>query len=119
VQLDVSLLPVSSRFEPTVVAGPSGVRLSWPSARSRGGAVFYRILRGHQPDIACGGLLNNASDDCQLYADQIGVTRGTTFVDHPPKGRWTYRIGVSANWLNDTSLGDVYVLSTPVLVTTG
>jgi hypothetical protein len=119
VQLDVSLLPVSSRFEPTVVAGPNGVRLSWPSARSRGGAVFYRILRGHQPDIACGGLLNNASDDCQLYTDQVGVTRDTTFVDHPPSGRWTYRIGVSANWLNDTSLGDVYVLSTPVRVTTG
>jgi hypothetical protein len=119
VQLDISLLPVSSAVEPTVLAGPSGVRLSWHAPRSRGGAVFYRILRGHQPDVLCGGRLNNAADDCRLYAEQIGVTRGTTFVDHPPPGRWMYRIGVSANWLNDTTLGDIYVVSTPVPITVG
>jgi hypothetical protein len=51
-----------------------------------------------------------------LYSNQIGVTRGTTFVDHPPAGTWSYRVGVSANWLNDTTLGDVVVLSKPVVV---
>ena len=29
----------------------------------------------------------------------------------------SYRIGLAANWLNDTRLGDVYVVSPPVAVT--
>jgi hypothetical protein len=118
VQLDISLLPVSAALEPKAEAGPNGVSLSWPAARSRGGALFYRVLRGKQPDVSCGGRLNNSADDCRLYTDQIGVTRGTAFVDHPPPGNWSYRIGVSSNWLNDASLGDVVLLSTPVTVRT-
>ena len=34
-------------------------------------------------------------------------------------GDWTYRVGVSANWLNDPTLGDVYVLSGPAAVRSG
>jgi hypothetical protein len=117
VQLDISLLPVSSAVGLKAVPGLDGVKLSWSAARSHGGAVFYRILRGKPPDVDCGGVLNNAADDCRLlYSNQIGVTRGTTFVDHPPAGTWSYRVGVSANWLNDTTLGDVVVLSKPVVV---
>jgi hypothetical protein len=116
VQLDISLLPVSTALEPKAVAGANGVTLSWRATPSRAGAVFYRVFRGNDPDVACGGRLNNAADDCRLYANQVGVTRSTTFVDHPPAGRWSYRIGVSANWLDDTSLGDVFVLSTPLSV---
>jgi hypothetical protein len=119
VQLDISLLPVSTALEPRAVAGPNGVTLSWRARPSRAGTVFYRIFRGNQPDVACGGRLNNAADDCRLYANQVGVTRATTFVDRAPAGTWSYRVGVSANWLNDTSLGDVFVLSTPVTVTAG
>jgi hypothetical protein len=40
----------------------------------------------------------------------------TSFVDDPGRGTWTYRIGVSANWLNDLQLGDDYVISPPVTV---
>jgi hypothetical protein len=29
---------------------------------------------------------------------------------------WTYRIGISANWLDDPHFGDVYVFSRPVTV---
>jgi hypothetical protein len=119
VQLDISLLPVSTALEPKAVTGPNGVTLSWRAAPSHAGAVFYRIFRGNQNDVACGGRLRNAADDCRLYTNQIGVTRATTFVDHPPAGAWSYRIGVSANWLNDTTLGDVFVLSTPVRVNAG
>jgi hypothetical protein len=118
-QLDISLLPVSGAVAPRAVATPSGVRLSWRAQPSKGASVFYRIYRGKQPDIGCGGRLNNAADDCRLYADDVGVTRGTTFVDHPPPGDWSYRVGVSANWLNDSSLGDAYVLSTGAPVHVG
>jgi hypothetical protein len=119
VQLDISLLPVSPAIEPKAVSGPNGVTLSWRAQPERAAAVFYRIFRGNQRDVACGGRLNNAADDCRLYTNQIGVTRATTFDDHPPAGTWSYRVGVSANWLNDTSLGDVFVLSTPVTVSAG
>jgi hypothetical protein len=44
------------------------------------------------------------------------TTKGTSFVDNPGPGTWTYRIGVSANWLNDLQLGDDYVVSPPVTV---
>ena len=59
----------------------------------------------------------NASDDCRLYMDPVGTTAGTSFVDRPGPGTWTYSIGVSANWLNDFALGDVYFVSRPVTVT--
>ena len=47
----------------------------------------------------------------------LGTTTGSSFVDRPGHGTWTYRVGVAANWLDDPSLGDVYVVSTPVSVT--
>ena len=47
----------------------------------------------------------------------LAATRGREYVDHPPPGRWTYRVGLTANWLNDPTLGDVLLLSTPARVT--
>jgi hypothetical protein len=52
-----------------------------------------------------------------LFGDTVDTTKTTSFVDHPGPGTWTYRIGVSANWLDDPKLGDVYVVSRAVPVT--
>jgi hypothetical protein len=49
--------------------------------------------------------------------DVVGTTRTTTFVEQPGPGSWTYRIGASANWLDDFAFGDVYVTSPAVTVT--
>jgi hypothetical protein len=116
VQLGISLIPVSGEFEPQATAESDGVHVRWRAQPSKGGKVFYRVFRGHEPDVACGGRLNNAADDCRLYADDLGATTGTEAIDHPPAGKWTYRVGVAANWLNDPKLGDVYVLSRPVSI---
>ena len=113
-QLGISLLPVSPSFTPRVTAEGDAVRVTWPAQSSVGGKVFYRILRGKGDDVLCGGRLNNAADDCRLYADDIGSTRGTEFVDHPGSGSWTYHVGIATNWLADPRLGDVYILSKPV-----
>jgi hypothetical protein len=118
-QLDISLIPVSAAVHARAVASPEGVRLTWRPQPTHPGAVFYRIFRGNKNEVGCGGRLNNAADDCRLYTNQIGVTRSNTFVDHPPPGDWIYRVGVSANWLNDPTLGDVYVLSRPAPVRSG
>ena len=49
--------------------------------------------------------------------DAIGATREAMIVDRPPPGTWTYRVGESANWLDDFAYGDVHVASAPVTVT--
>jgi len=43
----------------------------------------------------------------------LGTTRARTIVDKPPRGPWVYRIGLAANWIDDTAGGDVLVLSAP------
>ena len=113
-QLGISLIPVSTTIDPHAVSAGDGVRISWRPQQTHGGSLFYHVFRGHQPDVGCGGRLNGAAEDCRLYADDVGATRSSTFVDHPPPGVWTYRVGVAANWLNDPTLGDVYVISPPV-----
>jgi hypothetical protein len=116
VQVGISLLPVLNEVEPHVTASGDSVRLTWRAQPTRGGKVFYRVLRGRGDDVACGGRLNNAADDCRAFADDVGSTRGTEFVDHPGRGIWTYHVGVAANWLNDPKLGDIYVVSQPVSI---
>jgi hypothetical protein len=113
-QLGISLLPVSGEFDVSATPTPDGVHVTWKAQPSRGGKVFYHLFRARNDGVGCGGRLNGAADDCRLYMDDIGTTRATEAVDRPPPGRWTYRVGVAANWLNDAALGDVYVVSRPV-----
>jgi hypothetical protein len=114
-----SLVPVSGSVAPKANVNASAVDLSWQPRGSSGTKLFYRVLRAPKAaggTASCGGR-ENASDDCRLYMDPVGTTAGTSFVDRPGPGTWTYRIGVSANWLNDFALGDVYFVSRPVTVT--
>jgi len=95
------------------------VRLSWRPQAPTGSAVFYQILRAKPPGdgVRCAGKSAPASDDCELFVEVVTATHALEIVDHPGRGTWEYRIGVAANWLNDTHLGDVYVVSPPVSVT--
>jgi hypothetical protein len=114
-----TLVPVSNSVAPQTTVTGNTVRLSWKARRAGRTDTFYSVLRAPNAtggNAACGGR-QNASDDCRLYMEPIGTTSGTSFVDHPPPGTWSYRIGVSANWLNDFRLGDVYVVSRPVTAT--
>ena len=65
------------------------------------------------------GPIRHAPDLCTLYADVVGTTRATRFVDRPGKGMWTYRIGMTANWLDDPHAGDVYLFSPRVVADVG
>ena len=82
-------------------------------ARRRSSIACFR--KEGPADVFCAGT--RAADQCRLYPDLTAATRGTSYVDRPGKGTWTYRIGVSANWLDDERLGDVYVVSRPETVT--
>lgn len=113
-----SLVPVSAHVQPHLSTVGKTVRLDWAPAPVRGTAVFYRLLRaeGSGAGTACAGTPRNAADDCRLSMDPVGATNGTTYLDRPGSGEWTYRVGVSANWLNNPAYGDVYVVSPPVSV---
>jgi hypothetical protein len=91
------------------------VRLAWRGMKPSTARAFYHVLRakGANPDVSCAGRLNNSSDNCVLYTQSIATTRATTFTDHPGPGKWIYRIGVAANWVDDPKLGDIYVVTKP------
>jgi hypothetical protein len=112
------LIPVSANVEPRASVERGIVTLRWHPWRAGAAAVFYRVLRttGAGGTALCAGRVNDAADNCRFGADSIGTTTAQTFVDHPGPGRWTYRVGVSANWLDDPALGDVTVISRPVTV---
>jgi hypothetical protein len=50
---------------------------------------------------------------------RVGATSAQRWTDRPPPGRWTYRVALAANWLNDPTRGDMLLVSQPVLVSAG
>jgi hypothetical protein len=119
VRLGNSLIPVSAALGIAATTDGKGVHLRWRAPSTSRASVFYRVLRTKGPGggAACAGRLHNSSDNCELYMDDVGSVRAPSFDDRPGAGSWSYRIGLAANWLNDTQLGDVYVVSPPVAVT--
>jgi hypothetical protein len=121
-------VPVNADLGLRAAKGPDGVRLSWraPSARAR---VFYRVVRSpadwrtvqffpHRINGVRCLPPNGGAKDCQVEMKTITITRGRAYVDRGPlpNARYAYRIGVSANWADDTSGGDVLYFSEPVVV---
>lgn len=117
VVLDGILRPLDDELRPTAQRRAHSVRLSWRSPSTAGTRVFFNVLASRAAD---GGLScsqrDGASAYCTLTMSTRAIVRGRRFVDRPPPGRWTYRIGVTANWLNDTRQGDIYALSAPIQV---
>jgi hypothetical protein len=99
-------------------ANGNAVQLTWDPHHVRPAKTFYVVLRstGAGGGVTCAHFVS-ASVDCRLTVQNSIPTRATSLVDHPGSGTWTYRVAVSANWLNNDRLGDVYVLSEPVLIT--
>ena len=58
-----------------------------------------------------------AAAACRLLMEPLTQTRSATFVEKPPSGGWSYRVGLMANWLDDPARGDVLLLSAPVRAT--
>ena len=113
-----SLVPVKA-LDLAATTSKGVVQLRWHAQPPGSASIFYRMLRGKGSGsgVGCAGRLRNSADNCELFMAQVGTTRSTSFDDRPGPGSWSYRIGVSANWLNDPTLGDVYVVSEPVSVT--
>jgi hypothetical protein len=89
---------------------PAGNVLTWTDSTSHA-RTFYRVYRGSTtfPDLTCE---RHGADRCELHAETLTTTREHRYVDtDPPAGPVTYRIGVAANWLDETDRGDVFAVS--------
>jgi hypothetical protein len=120
------MVPVDHGFTVTVGRGGGGELVRWRGASTSVTRAFYRVFRVRPVQPAPDPTLPPASDgirclvvgrhranDCRLEMDPIGVSRTTSFVDHPPAGPWIYRVGLVANWRNEAGLGDLMLLSAP------
>jgi hypothetical protein len=117
-----------------LAAGPSGsgTKLSWTTSYHGPVGVYYAVLRSRPrfPDpsnpeertvvdgVSCKPRQSGAAQDCALFMRQIHATKDLSFVDRPPPGRWTYRVALGANWLDDPARGDLLMVSEPMTVRT-
>ena len=116
------------RFGLSASAAPNGaVSLVWP-AQPGSARAFYRVFRMQTvqlaprqavPPPAYDGIRcvpKKGAQHCTFEMDPLASMRGTEYVDRPPKGRWSYRVAMVANWVNDLERGDILQVSTPVRV---
>jgi hypothetical protein len=119
---DRALVPVTRTFQPVTGTRPGTVYLQWPAAKKPAGATaFYEIFRS--PGSVPGGIVCDRGEGatrCVLAMQRLGSTPGLAYSDIAPPvpaGKWTYRIGLAANWQKDPSAGGLVLLSPPVDVT--
>jgi hypothetical protein len=88
--------------------------LTW-SDSTRRARTFYRVYRSSPSkgfsDMVCE---RRGVDHCELRSETLTTTRDNRFVDPNPPPDAVYRIGVAANWLDETDRGDVFAISPPV-----
>ncbi|HET6946149.1 MAG TPA: hypothetical protein VFI01_12415 [Gaiellaceae bacterium] len=92
------------------------ILLRWRPQRPRGSRAFYRLSRGSGPTSGLSCQSSPGARWCVMGLPEIRVTRATSYVDRPDPGRWTYRVAVASNWLDDPGYGDVYYFSRSVTV---
>ena len=109
--------PTDPGWRPTVTAAAGGiVRISWKRLAPLGGTMDYNVLRapGVQ-SVIC--PVTGGGAQCRLNTTVAAATRGTSFVDRPPAGRWVYRVVAVASWINDPTAGNIFVAGSPVTIT--
>ncbi len=123
-------VPVVGSFDLRVTGSATGRQLSWHVPYSGSTHPFYVVFRSPAvavdptgngqrkaiAGVACRDRVNGASILCNLFMDRLGATVDTRWVDRPTAGRWTYRVALAANWVDDPTQGDVIMLSRPVTV---
>ena len=111
------LRSVDTGLRLTATVSGRRVDLHWNVGKPGATQFFYRIWRS---DASNGGAacapVAHAADNCQLAMDDLGAHGGGRFVDKPGRGRFTYRLGLAANWLNSPLYGDVFSFGPPLVV---
>jgi hypothetical protein len=125
-------LPVEQEVGLAVQSVEGGLDLSWNAPEPGSAESFFVVYRSpleyalHDDParVVRQGVLCEPSTGhaprCTIEMEEVGRTTEERFVDRgPPPGTWTYRIGTAANWRNDDSLGDPFVISRPLNVSVG
>ncbi|HWE82562.1 MAG TPA: hypothetical protein VG265_13010 [Gaiellaceae bacterium] len=92
-------LPLDGFAVSSSVSG-GAVTLEWSSQRPSAERVSYAIFRDRPGAVSCARRRKHASTLCVYYPNnQVGSVQGdkTSWVDHPPPGRWVYRVVLSAS----------------------
>jgi hypothetical protein len=107
VPVDPSVVSLDVRRE-----GSANV-LRWTDSTARA-RTFYKVYRASPSrgfsDVVCE---IRGVHRCDLRNETLVTTRERRYVDPNPPADATYRIGVAANWLDETERGDVFALSPP------
>jgi hypothetical protein len=108
--VDEILTPVDGEaLDLRVQETPAGNRLTWtePTGLAR---LFYRVYRtrGTDPDVRCE---DRGAVKCDLEMDGLVTTRARSFVDRSPPAGVSYRVTADANWEDDPTQGDAFLLS--------
>ncbi len=109
------LTPIDDQIDVSVESVDGGRSITWSDPISRAD-VYYRVYRSEGPeDVQC-ALSASSAWSCYLRATPIATTQDREYVDTaaPDDGDVSYRIGIGTNWLDDPTLGDVFVFSPPV-----
>jgi hypothetical protein len=120
-------LPVDQDVDLTVAPVEGGLDLSWRAPKPRAAETFFIVYRSPleytlskgDPRVIRQGKLcepTGHAPRCTIEMTEVGRTRSSRFLDRVGRGRWTYRIGTAANWLDDESRGDPFVISRPLNV---
>jgi hypothetical protein len=122
-------VPIDHSWNPTARATDGGVEISWPGRAAGGVDVQYQVWRAEperpaadrQPPPVKDGIrcrdVSGGATDCAVEMDLLGATDGTTLVDHPPPGRWVYRVGLLAGWRDEAESADLLLVSDPATAT--
>ncbi len=107
---------IDSTWHLTVKQRGGTVRVAWPRLRSIGGTMNYVVLRAPASNaISCD--VTGGGAQCRLNVTIVDFTKTTSFHERPGPGRWEYRIGAKASWIDDPTAGDIYVATPPLDIT--
>lgn len=120
-------VPLDDGYRPSGKQGRDGrLELTWPRADGYAHS-FYVVLRSPLSyrfpatrELVLRGQLcrePGGAIRCSIEMEEAGRTTSRLWRELPPKGSWTYRVGIAANWLDDPDEGDILVVSGPLDVT--
>jgi hypothetical protein len=119
-------VPHDADFEPRIEAVGDQLRLSWTPPRRASADQFYVVLSAPQRSWfpQAGGYVvdgihcreGGASRKCTVEMGEVGRTRDNELVFPQPRGLWTYRVALAANWRDDPGAGDILLISKPLNV---
>ncbi|MBA3383714.1 MAG: hypothetical protein H0T20_03560 [Actinobacteria bacterium] len=118
-------LPVDQDVGLAVAPVEGGLDLSWRAPKPHSAESFFIVYRSPleytlsegDPRVIRQGKLcepTGQAPRCTIEMTEVGRTRTSRFVDRVGPGQWTYRVGTAANWLDDESRGDPFVISRPL-----